>query len=141
MARSTSRNNLPDNKWFAEVSGYGGNYDTNGGHLIVNAPVSDTFFLRGMVSYDSSDGIVKNVNPNGTPNSGYDTTNARLAARWLVTDKFTADFSFTYGHDREGIDPDVNTGVLELDTISIEGPDVPAHRRRARASTRRTRST
>ena len=115
-------NNLPDNKWFAEVSGYGGNYDTNGGHLIVNAPLSDTFFLRGMVSYDCSTGIVKNVNPNGTPNSGYDTTNARLAARWLVSDKFTADFSFTYGHDREGIDPDVNTGVLELDTISIEGP-------------------
>ena len=115
-------NNLPDNKWFAEISGYGGNYDTNGGHLIVNTPLSDTFFLRGMVSYDSSTGIVKNVNPNGTPNSGYDTTNARLAARWLVSDKFTADFSFTYGHDREGIDPDVNTGVLELDTISIEGP-------------------
>ncbi|MBS0579217.1 MAG: TonB-dependent receptor [Proteobacteria bacterium] len=115
--------NLPDNKWFAEVSGYGGNYDSSGGYLIANAPLSDTFFLRGVVSYDASKGIVKNVNPNGTPNSGYDTTNTRLAARWLISEKFTADYSFTYMHDREGIDPDVNTGVLDLDTISIEGPD------------------
>jgi iron complex outermembrane recepter protein len=114
--------NLPDDKWFAEVSGYGGNYEDWGGHLIVNAPVSDTLFLRGVVSYDSSDGTVKNVNPAGTPNSGYDTTNMRLAARWLITDKFTADFSYSYGHDHEGLDADVNTGVLELDTISIEGP-------------------
>ncbi|HTT41718.1 MAG TPA: TonB-dependent receptor [Steroidobacteraceae bacterium] len=115
--------NLPDNHWFAEVSGYGGNYDSWGGHLIANAPVSDTLFLRGAISYDSSSGIVKNVNPNGTANSGFDTTNLRLAARWLASEKFTADLSFMYMNDMEGIDPDVNTGVLDLDTISIEGPD------------------
>ena len=115
--------NLPDKDWFAEVSGYGGNYDTWGGHLIVNAPVSDTFFVRGVIGYEGSTGIVKNVNPAGTPHSGYDQTDARLAARWLITPNFTADLSFTYGHDSEGLDADVNSGVLELDTISIEGPD------------------
>lgn len=114
--------NLPDKDWFAEVAGYGGNFDTNGGRLIVNAPVSDTFFVRGVVGFESSTGIVKNINPTGTPNSGYDQTDARLAARWLITDRFTADFSYTYSHDSEGLDADVNTGVLELDTISIEGP-------------------
>ena len=30
--------NLPDNKWFAEVAGDVGNFDTHGGRLIVNAP-------------------------------------------------------------------------------------------------------
>jgi iron complex outermembrane recepter protein len=114
--------NLPDNHWFAEAAAYGGNFDTHGGRLIVNAPVSDTFFLRGVVGFESSTGIVKNINPNGTPNSGYDQTDARLAARWLVTDRLTADFSYTYSHDSEGLDADVNTGVLELDTIGIEGP-------------------
>lgn len=114
--------NLPDNKWFAEVAGYGGNFDTNGGRLIVNAPITDTFFLRGVVGFESSTGIVKNVNPTGTPNSGYDQTDARLAARWLINNRFTADFSYTHSHDSEGLDADVNTGVLELDTISIEGP-------------------
>ncbi|HVN43858.1 MAG TPA: TonB-dependent receptor [Steroidobacteraceae bacterium] len=114
--------NLPDKNWFAEVSGFGGNYDTWGGHLIVNTPVSDTFFLRGVIGFESSNGIVKNVNPLGTPNSGYDHTDARLAARWLITPQFTADASFTYAHYADGIDPNVNTGVLELDTISIEGP-------------------
>ncbi len=115
-------NNLPDNQWFAEVAAYGGNFNTNGGRIIVNAPVSDTFFLRGVVGFESSTGTVKNVNPAGTPNSGYDQTDARLSARWLVTDRFTADVTLTYMHDAEGLDADVNTGVLELDTIGIEGP-------------------
>jgi iron complex outermembrane receptor protein len=115
-------NNLPDNQWFAEVAGYGGNFGTMGGRIIADAPVSDTFFLRGVIGFESSTGIVKNVNPAGTPNSGYDETNARLSARWLISDRFTADATVTYMHDAEGLDADVNTGVLELDTIGIEGP-------------------
>jgi iron complex outermembrane receptor protein len=114
--------NLPNNKWFAEVAGDAGNFGTHGGRIIVNAPVTDTFFLRGVLGFESSTGTVKNVNPTGTPNSGYDQTDARLSARWLVNDRFTADLTYTYAHDHEGLDPDVNTGVLELDTISIEGP-------------------
>jgi iron complex outermembrane recepter protein len=114
--------NLPNDKWFSEVAGYAGGYGLTGEHIILNAPVSDTFFLRGVLGYESSDGIVKNVNPAGTPNSGYDQTDARLSARWLITDRFTADFTYTYMHDDEGLDADINTGVLELDTIGIEGP-------------------
>jgi iron complex outermembrane receptor protein len=114
--------NAPNKDWFAELAGYGGNYNTDGGHVIINAPVSDTFFLRGVLGFESSTGIVKNVSPTGNKNSGYDQTNARIAAKWLITDRFTADLSYAYGHDSEGIDPDVNTGVLELDTISIVGP-------------------
>jgi iron complex outermembrane recepter protein len=115
-------NNLPDNKWYAEVAAYGGSFNTNGGRIIVNAPVTDTFFVRGVVGFESSNGTVKNVNPAGTPNSGYDQTDARLSARWLINDRFTADVTLTYMHDAEGFDADVNTGVLELDTIGIEGP-------------------
>ncbi len=114
--------NLPNSQWFGEVAAYAGNFNTNGGRIIANAPISDTFFLRGVVGFESSTGIVKNVNPTGSSDSGYDQTDARIAARWLVTDHFTADLSYTYAHDREGLDPDVNTGVLELDTIGIEGP-------------------
>jgi iron complex outermembrane receptor protein len=114
--------NLPDNHWFAEVAGYGGSFGTQGERIIVNAPVTDTFFLRGVGAFESSTGIVKNVNPAGTPNSGYDQTDARLSGRWLISDRFTADLTFTYMHDSEGLDADVNTGVLELDTIGIEGP-------------------
>ena len=105
-----------------KVAAYGGNFDTQGGRIIANAPLSDTFFLRGVVGFESSTGIVKNINPTGAPNSGYDQTDARLSARWLINDRFTADVSYTYSHDSEGLDADVNTGVLELDTISIEGP-------------------
>ncbi|MBS0398457.1 MAG: TonB-dependent receptor [Proteobacteria bacterium] len=113
---------LPDRHWFAELGGKVGNFGTWGGHGIVNVPLSDTFFLRGVLNYESSTGLVKNIIPTGTPNSGYDQTDARLSARWLITDNFTADFSYSYSNDTEGFDGDVNTGVLDLDTMSIEGP-------------------
>ena len=133
--------NLPDNKWFAEVSGYGGNYDSWGGHLIVNAPVSDTLFLRGSVAYDSSDGIVKNVNPNGTPNSGYDTTNARMSARWLSTDKFTADFSFTVWPRRARASTRTSTPACSTSTPSASRGRTSGPSATGSGSTRRTRST
>lgn len=113
---------LPDRHWFAELGGTAGNFGVWGGHAIFNAPLSDSFFVRGAMSYESSTGIVKNIDPRGTRNSGYDQMDARLSARWLITDNFTADLSYSYANDTEGFDADVNSGVLDLDTISIEGP-------------------
>ena len=114
--------NQPTSKWFLEAAGYGGSFDTDGGRLIVNVPVTSNLFIRAAGAFESSTGTVKNINRNGTPNSGYDQTDARLSALWNISDRFQADASYTYTHDREGLDADVNTGVLEEDTISIEGP-------------------
>ena len=117
--------NEPDADWFGQVSVYGGNYNTDGVQVIGNVPVTSTFFLRAAGQFESSDGIVKNINPNGTPNSGYNDSDARVAAKWLITDRFTADLSYRFSHDNQGMDPDVNTGVIEPDTESIWGTFVP----------------
>lgn len=117
--------NQPDSRWYGLVSVYGGSYDTDGVKVVGNVPVSSTFFLRAAGQFESSNGIVKNVNPAGTRNSGYNDSDARIAAKWLITDRFTADLSYTFSHDNQGMDPDVNTGVLEPDTQSIWGTFVP----------------
>ena len=83
--------NQPSSRWFLEAAGYAGNFDTNGGRLIANVPISQNFFLRAAGSFESSTGTVKNVNPNGTPNSGYDQTDARVSALWKISDRFQAD--------------------------------------------------
>lgn len=114
--------NQPSSRWFLEAAGYGGSFDTDGGRLIANVPITDNLFIRAAGAFESSSGTVKNVNPNGTRNSGYDQTDARLSALWKISDRFQADASYTYSHDHGGMDADVNTGVLEEDTISIEGP-------------------
>src|SRR5665811_324387 len=59
-----------------------GTYELDG---IVNIPLSDTFFLRGSASWETSDGNIKNINAAGGTNS-HDYTHFRLAARWLASD-------------------------------------------------------
>lgn len=115
----------PNDKWYGKMSIYTGNYSTDGGRVVANIPLSKTFFLRAAADYETSGGIVKNVNPAGTPSSGYHAADGRIAAKWLITKRFTADLSYTYSRDIQGMDPDVNTGVIEPDTESIWGTFVP----------------
>jgi iron complex outermembrane receptor protein len=85
---------------------------------IVNIPVSATFRLRGVGTLENSSGMVKNVDPRGTPDSGYKAGSARLSARWLASDTTTVDATVMWSDQNEGIDPTVPSGVLDLDTRS-----------------------
>jgi iron complex outermembrane recepter protein len=111
-----------------------GRYNTWSASGIVNAPVTDRLFVRALASFERSDGMIKNVfvdetfrgNPtnlaSGLPNprSGdeYDHYNFRGAVRYLPTDALTLDLSVTYARDDDGADSNVNSGVLDLDTMS-----------------------
>jgi len=85
---------------------------------IVNIPVDDTFWLRGVGHLENSSGLVRNVDPRGTPDSGYDSESARLSARWMAGDATTVDATLLWSDDSEGHDPTVPSGVLDLDTRS-----------------------
>ena len=52
---------------------------------MINVPVSDTFFLRGVGYYEDSSGMVDNIVPGGG-DSGHEYTMLRGAARWLPSD-------------------------------------------------------
>lgn len=111
-----------------------GRFNTWNATGIVNAPVTDQLFFRALASIERSDGMIKNVfvdetfrgNPtnlgSGLPNprSGdeYDHYNFRGALRYVPTDALTMDLSVNYSRDDDGADSNVNSGVLDLDTMS-----------------------
>ncbi len=111
----------PNEKRFGEIVARGGNFGGLGIQATGNLPVSDTFMLRGVIAYDESDGFVRNVNPNGAPNSGFEYLTGRVAARFLPSDNVTIDISVTHTDEEEGHDGGVGSGVLDLDTQSIFG--------------------
>lgn len=107
----------PDEKFYAEGSISAGTLSTFGLEGIVNLPVSDTFMLRFAGGYEKSQGPVENVNPQSDNNTDFQTF--RAAARWLVTDALTLDFSLSHTNEDEGGDIAVGSGITDLDTQSI----------------------
>lgn len=95
--------------------------------LVGNAPVTDTFFLRGVVYYEDSGGVVENVVPNGG-DSGHDYTMLRGAARWLPTEDTMVDFMVMYSEENQGLDEAVHSGVWDADTVAtffLNNPNDP----------------
>ncbi|MEM9530967.1 MAG: TonB-dependent receptor [Pseudomonadota bacterium] len=111
----------PNDKLYGELIARGGNFGGLGVQATGNLPVSDTFMLRGVIAYDEGDGFVRNVNPNGAPNSGFEYLTGRVSARFLPSDNVTIDLSVTHTDEEEGHDGGVGSGVLDLDTQSIFG--------------------
>ena len=86
---------------------------------VFNMPVSDTFKLRGTAFYEDSTGVVKNIGPgNG---ADHQWLNLRLKGVWTPTDKTRVTVSVLYGHDKQGADETVPSGVNDLDTIDTFG--------------------
>ncbi|MDX1403397.1 MAG: TonB-dependent receptor [Woeseiaceae bacterium] len=90
-------------------------FNTWTGHGIVNTPVTDNFFVRGVLWYEQSDGFLKNTAPTGRGND-YEHFNGRVALRWEVNDQFTADFSVMRTVENDGSDSNVPSGVSDFDT-------------------------
>lgn len=107
--------NLPHDEMEYELGGGFSRFNTWEVNAMVNAPVTENLFLRGTVSYTESDGFLKNLSPTGNGN-GYDETSFRVAARWLVSDAFTADVSVMRTVEKAGSDSNVNSGVSDFDT-------------------------
>lgn len=103
------------------LSSYEDAGDTQSVTGIINLPLSETFALRAVSNFESSSGLVENVNPAGADDSGYDSTNLRLSLRWTPSDSTTVDLLAMYTDQDEGHDPTVPSGVLDLDTQSIFG--------------------
>lgn len=118
--------NKPGPKPYAEVGGEYSSFDTWNAYGIVNVPITNGLYFRGVASHDESGGLVKNINPAGTPNSGYKYYYVRGAIRAEPASNVTIDVSAAYNHQNEGFDAGVPSGVLDLDTKSIFGSDFHA---------------
>lgn len=87
---------------------------------VLNLPVSDTFKLRGVASYEDSSGMVENINPAGA-DSDHEYVNLRVRALWEPTDATRVAFTLIYSNEEQGTDENVNSGVVDLDTVDTFG--------------------
>nr|WP_279347285.1 TonB-dependent receptor [Govania unica] len=118
----------PDENLYGEMSARYGRFNTWDIQGVANLPVTDNFFLRAAVAHEESDGMIKNVNPLGTPDSGYKNNNARLSARLIPSDRLTLDLSVTYTKEKAGLDNTVPSGVIDGDTKTTLGmPNMKAY--------------
>ena len=106
---------LPHDEMEYEINGGYSRFNTWEVGAIVNAPVTDSLFVRGNVYYEESDGFLKNLSPTGNDDA-YDHVSFRIAARWEATEAFTADVSFMRSVENDGTDTNVNTGIMDFDT-------------------------
>lgn len=106
---------LPHEEVEYELGGGYSRFGTWNVNAVINAPISDNFFVRGVIGYEESDGFLKNLSPTGN-DDGYDHVSFRIALRWLVSDALTADLSFMRTEENDGTDTNVNSGIMDFDT-------------------------
>ncbi|MDA5195030.1 TonB-dependent receptor [Govanella unica] len=115
----------PTDRYEAEATIGGYAYDGAGdGGLVsgvLNIPVSNTLMMRFVAQGETNSGIVRNADPRGAKNSGFDSYGGRMAIRWLPDTATTVDFLAMYNKQDEGHDPTVPSGVLDLDTQDTLG--------------------
>jgi len=116
--------NSPTDKYEGEIklggesyAGAGAMYNFTG---IFNAPITDTFKIRGVAFYEDSSGLVKNIGP-GTKDSGHKWTNVRVRATWEPTENTRFGTTLIYAKEDQGTDENVPSGVFDLDTVDTFG--------------------
>lgn len=99
----------PNDEMMAKIRAGYGSYDTYQFGAVANVPLADNLFMRGGVSYEQTDGFVKNVHPEGNDADG-EYINARVAVRW-VPGNWTFDLTGQLIRSEEGNLGRIPTGV------------------------------
>lgn len=84
---------------------------------MVNLPLTETLFMRGVLYYEDSGGLVENI-VSGGGDSGHDYTMARGAVRWLPDDATTIDMMWMVTDEHQGHDENVPAGVWDTDSVA-----------------------
>lgn len=79
-----------------------GRYDYRYGRGMFNAPLGDSFAVRGVLFVEESDGVTRNVGPAGG-SSSVDNKGGRIAARWQPSEALTIDVSYTHEEQEYGL--------------------------------------
>jgi len=91
--------NLPSPDFEAMLKAETGNYGSMRGQMMVNIPLTDTFWVRGAASMTKRDGFDHNTF-NNTDVNGRDLYSTRLSAAWEPSDRFSANLIWEhFGED------------------------------------------
>ena len=115
----------PTGRRAASVTLGGDLYENAGGtvHLggMFDVALSESLWLRGIGHVETSSGLVENIQPGATEDSGHDYVNLRLAARWMVSRDTTVDLTVMHTGEDQGTDETVPSGVWDIDTVDTFG--------------------
>jgi iron complex outermembrane receptor protein len=89
-------------------------YDVEG---MVNMPITDTLWFRGVGYYEDSGGIVENKTPGGN-DSEHEYYMFRGALRWAPSDRTTVDFMAMITDEDQKLDQTVPSGVWDTDSVA-----------------------
>lgn len=120
----------PDpNSFFGYVEGLGSDTDSGGGNYsgrgTVNIPmIKDKLGASVSVYHGGDSGYIDNIGTGKKDANSVDTTQARGALRFLVNDRFTADFSIIYSdlkaHGNNSAYPNLGNGHNQYSTLTPE---------------------
>ena len=99
----------PNDEAMAKIRAGYGSYDTYQFGAVGNVPLTDNLFVRGGISYEQTDGFVKNLHPDGNDADG-EFINGRIAVRWQPMD-WTFDLTGQIIRSEEGNLGRIPTGV------------------------------
>ena len=88
---------------------------------VLNVPISDNFKARGVLFYEDSSGLVENIQPGATPDSGHEYLMLRVKTQWDISDQTGLAFTLIHSDEDQGHDENVPSGVLDLDTTDTLG--------------------
>lgn len=117
---------LPHDRFEYELATGYASFDTKEFEAVLNVPLSNSFFVRVVGGYEESDNFIKNLSPTGS-DASYRHYNGRVALRWLVSDKLTADLSVMHTQENDGADSNVNSGVFDSDSLGATPNYVPVN--------------
>ena len=88
--------NRPQADFDAFVSTRLGNFGLQQFEGMLNAPVTDSFFLRGNLMSYQRDGFVENVHPGGVDSGSENIVTGRISGWWDISDSTLAQFSYDW---------------------------------------------
>ena len=117
--------NLTTRKPTSEREGrltFGGDLYDHAGEMahvggVLNLPISEDFRVRAAAYFETSSGLVENIQPDAAEDSGHEYSNLRLSARWLASEGTLVDVMVMHTDENQGTDETVPSGVWDIDTV------------------------
>ena len=92
----------PDDKRYGELNAEVGNHEQWGVSGIINAPLSDSLFVRGVVAVEETPAVVENVDPVGGDSGSFNQT-FRFGVRYEPDDKLSIQAKVTYTDEEQDL--------------------------------------
>jgi len=112
----------PNAERYGELNAEVGNHQQWAASGIYNLPVTDSFFLRGVISVEETPAVVQNVNEVGGDSGSFNQL-YRLGARFEATDRLSFEAKVDYMEEEQDLEAVVGTCRLDVSSQNLMSLD------------------